>query len=761
MSLRPEEFYVFGPYRLDPRERQLLRDRTPVSLPAKAFDLLVALVARSGHLVTKEELLKEVWPGTFVEEANLSYTVSLLRKALGGEPDGYIETIPKSGYRFRAATLESARGDSIRTIAAVPHSVQRPVARRFLAVAALVLFVGLAAALWNWHPRPVLPGSPVLTRLTFDPGLQTDPAFSPDGHSIAFASNKAGNFDIWVQPVAGGDAVQVTRHPAHDRQPDWSPDGRRIIFRSERDGGGLFTVPPLGGVEERVSPFGYRPRWSPDGSRFVFVTTIFNVGIGRVYIGTVAGHAPVEASRFMPGGVTNAAVNWHPDGRRLSFLTSEGRLRLETLDLDRNAVVTSEMSKSTRDSLDVTDPPAILSVVQGESFGWNASGRVVFFAGVMNEVYDIWKVAVDPAALTLVGPPTRLTASAEHARRLAVSRDGRRVAYTSMRENSRLWSRHFDSTGRRLTDSAAQPLTPAEMNAFQPRVTTDGRHLLYVLERPGAPAHWREARSRSLQDSSDSFVRRYDAQDAEDSFPPIESADGAHSVFTLVGSNSRSIRTIRTTSGSESPLTSDIPTVGRNLGGLLRACGWSADGRYVVASRRVSDTRTALVLLPTAAAPRAEEQALIVTEMSAPEAYLWCGDGSVVGNWLAFVTVRRAATATTSTVNVVNIRGGRPAQITDDSGRATFPTWSRDGRTLFFIVSRDGVDNVWATGFDPKQGVGLGDAYPLTHFDGTDDELYLVCCHSQIGVTDTGLILPIRRPTGNIWMLEMPPEEEH
>ena len=105
MPPRSEGSYVFGRYRLDVRERRLLRDGQRVAVPPKAFDLLVALASRAGHLVTKEELLKEVWPDAFVEEANLSYTISLLRKTLGDEPERYIETVPKRGYRF----LETVR----------------------------------------------------------------------------------------------------------------------------------------------------------------------------------------------------------------------------------------------------------------------------------------------------------------------------------------------------------------------------------------------------------------------------------------------------------------------------------------------------------------------------------------------------------------------------------------------------------------------------------------------------------------------------
>ena len=97
-----ETHYEFGPYRLYPSEQLLLRDNVPIPLAPKAFDLLVALIASHGHLVTREALMQTVWPDSFVEETNITANISLLRKILAEMPNGcpWIATVPKRGYRF-------------------------------------------------------------------------------------------------------------------------------------------------------------------------------------------------------------------------------------------------------------------------------------------------------------------------------------------------------------------------------------------------------------------------------------------------------------------------------------------------------------------------------------------------------------------------------------------------------------------------------------------------------------------------------------
>ena len=103
--MRDRTSFQFGDFLLVPRERLLLRDREPVPLTGKAFDLLLILVRRSGQLVSKDELLQEVWPGRVVEEVNLSVNISAVRKALGPRGDAFIQTVSKGGYRFVAPVL--------------------------------------------------------------------------------------------------------------------------------------------------------------------------------------------------------------------------------------------------------------------------------------------------------------------------------------------------------------------------------------------------------------------------------------------------------------------------------------------------------------------------------------------------------------------------------------------------------------------------------------------------------------------------------
>src|SRR6516165_2337595 len=270
------ELYEFGPFRLEPAERKLSRNNEPVVLTPKAFDTLLLLVRKSGHLLEKDELIGMLWPDSFVEEGNLSNNISVLRRALGEDPQ-YIETIPKRGYRFVGAVrqlpsppnrlqdkqqLEPALPATQEPVSgaapAAPSNsvVQTPSAGagslpwRKLAVwvsagaVCIAAGAGTFAYLKSRSPKPVQPLTAV--PLTALPGWADFPAVSPDGSRIVFEWTGEQNFtafDLYVKTIGNENLLRLTNDPAVHLAPTWSPVGTQIAFqRVAKDGGGIYVV---------------------------------------------------------------------------------------------------------------------------------------------------------------------------------------------------------------------------------------------------------------------------------------------------------------------------------------------------------------------------------------------------------------------------------------------------------------------------------------------------------------------------------------
>src|SRR5689334_7305814 len=134
MSLR--ERYQFGPYDLDPAERECRRGDLSVPLTGKAFDLLQLLVRNAGRTIPKSELMQTLWPDTAVEESNLTQNVFLIRKALGDETEHavYIQTVPRVGYKFVMPVTSAEVLGVPETIPVTPQSR----ARRWIAAGGLI-----------------------------------------------------------------------------------------------------------------------------------------------------------------------------------------------------------------------------------------------------------------------------------------------------------------------------------------------------------------------------------------------------------------------------------------------------------------------------------------------------------------------------------------------------------------------------------------------------------------------------------------------
>ncbi|MDQ2900302.1 MAG: winged helix-turn-helix domain-containing protein [Acidobacteriota bacterium] len=246
----------FGAFELDLATAELRKHGSRVRIQEQPFKVLAALLERPGEVVPREELVRLLWPdGTFVDfDRGLNAAVTRLRQALADSAENprYVETLARRGYRF-LSQVETVSSSTPAEVDAGSRRLKISSVHRnwWIALASAVLLLLIVTM------ALVIPRKQRETRfeqITRDPGLATDPAVSPDGKLLAYASDRgAQNLNVWVRQLApGGKAVQLTHEDSDAHQPWFSPDGTTIVYRSERDGGGLYVIPSIGGEPKRI-----------------------------------------------------------------------------------------------------------------------------------------------------------------------------------------------------------------------------------------------------------------------------------------------------------------------------------------------------------------------------------------------------------------------------------------------------------------------------------------------------------------------------
>ena len=245
--------YRWDDFVIDLDAFRLERAGAPLALEPKAFNLLVMLIERPGHVFTKQEIFERLWPGTVVTDHALTRGIAQLRRVLGDEArDGKsIETVPTRGYRWlpRVEPVPEPPLEPLEPFEPL-EPPRSPVARARsfpVASAFAIALVLLGIAAWSQRdtatdgvasspgpPRDV----PWPVQLTTNPGLDLHPAFSPQGDAVAFASDRSGSFELYVRALVGtATEIALTSDGQHNVQPAWSPDGSLIAFHSHGRGG--------------------------------------------------------------------------------------------------------------------------------------------------------------------------------------------------------------------------------------------------------------------------------------------------------------------------------------------------------------------------------------------------------------------------------------------------------------------------------------------------------------------------------------------
>ena len=267
--------------------------------------MLKMLLEKAPDMITRDELKAALWASdTFVDfEHGLNAAVKKLREALGdsAENPGWIETLPRRGYRFignveRASKeIGDNRGDASGSKLAVRETSEKKRGRSIamgIALTACVL-VGTLAFL---RPPPANESKmPAAVPLTTLPGAETTPALSPDGTRVAFAwdggpQGQQKGLELYVKGVGSEKVVRSTNHPSSWITSVWSPDGSQIAFhRISGQDRGIYVVPAMGGPERKLRTTNLRNclaaliSWSADGKWIGFADAVQDTELTRAY----------------------------------------------------------------------------------------------------------------------------------------------------------------------------------------------------------------------------------------------------------------------------------------------------------------------------------------------------------------------------------------------------------------------------------------------------------------------------------------------
>ena len=368
---------------------------------------------------------------------------------------------------------------------------------------------------------------------------------------------------------------------------------------------------------------------------------------------------------------------------------------LYTVPLDRGAPVLTTL------------PPPLRGFSAVGEFVWAPSGDALYFERKVNLISNLWRLGVNPGTLE-AGAFVRLTTGAGHETRVAITREGRRLAFTIKAESIRIWAYRSHRLDGRVT-GPGEPVTDA--TAARPdtaALSPDGRHLAYSITGVGTGKWELWMADLSTKD------RRLLARDDHARSDPKWSRDGRRLVYQWVrmkGKNAFEVSLgVRETSGADETL---LSTPAEHL---VQPHEWSPDGTSILVSWYRPGRQSLLALWPLAAAPRADAAASIVTED--PQGGLWQGRYSPNGRWISFTTApsgRAIVCVIPSAARRVGLDAWRC--LTDPQGWADKPRWSSDGKLLYVWRRGGSLINVWALPFDDARGTMTGSPIQVTRFD--------------------------------------------
>jgi len=402
--------------------------------------------------------------------------IEILGKALAKDPAERYQHAGDIALDLRRAKRAVESGTARPAVGVVAAAPTKGRAVRWAGGALLV--AALVAGAWllgrsGAQPARSTLADVTLTPLTAEAGYEGEPTFSPDGETIAYVSDRTGNFDIFLKQVSGGPDVNITNSPADDVQPAFAPDGKQIAFVSTREstthltyenfgvpptGGDIWVMPALGGSPRRIAQSGNFPSWSSDGSSLVFM------GGGafrkKVFRAPATGGESREIPLRPPSGV--AAFRFvlyptlSPDGKWILFQAEQFRVH----------IVPSSGGEAKL-------------LCRGRRPVWAPDGRSVVYSNAdPGKNYSLWRIPFSPAKGAADGPAEPVTVGRGVDTQAAISRDGRQIAFTALEQTFNIETLPFDAESGRIMGDA-KVLTAGHNDIEWKSLSPDGRSVTY------------------------------------------------------------------------------------------------------------------------------------------------------------------------------------------------------------------------------------------------------------------------------------------
>jgi Tol biopolymer transport system component len=500
-----------------------------------------------------------------------------------------------------------------------------------VAVAAAVLGIG---AFLMTRPRPegeLVQGAVQLTRQA---GSEKQPSLG--GDFFVYTGWEDGDIDIFWQRVDGENPQNLTPDCSqNDEEPAVSPDGSQIAFHSDRDGGGIFVMGSTGESVRRLTSFGHDPAWSPDGKEIVIAAE----GVTRP--GVRLSTSRLWRVRTSDGAVTPLRTgdavqpSWSPGGHRIAYWESEtGRRTIWTVRADGS------------------DP---VEVVGGGQLNWSPvwspDGRYLYFLSDRGGSMNLWRIRVDEDSGSVQGEPEAVSLPANSVSGLSLSRDGRRLLYSTDDSKSNIERVDFDpATGQ--VQSELLPVISGSWSILSADISPDGQWIAFSTTVPQEDLFVVGVNGRGL--------RRL-TRDAHKDRVPRWSPDGSSVLFYSNRSGKYEAWVIRADGSGLIRLTALARAVYNPL--------WSPDGRRLAFNMDYAEG--AVVDLGT---PVERRRPTLLIEPGKPSPFApdsWSPDG----RWLAGYTSENG-------FSIFSLESRRFRRL---AASGTGVTWLHDSRRLLYL----------------------------------------------------------------------------